>query len=270
MLEHAPHRIVDAAGEQAHAVHPADPVEEHRAEGEVAAARGAAENYSKNIDEWADGITTTIAIIGAVVATVVTGGGAAPLVAAAIAGGFGLAGMAAKYAIKGGRYGWEEALTDLGMTGVQMVTAGLGQKLQAIAAASKTMGPLQQALLPAVVTGGLDSMGLGGGIAMALLGTLWIWMAGIILSEAIGRTNWSPLSGMTLVGITLLIVLTQAFGMGRDDSIIAALMVGAAMCVAMSQATDLMLDLKTGVDLKEIIRVVTVDKELHRSHRVVA
>ena len=91
-----------------------------------------------------------------------------------------------------------------------------------------------------------ESVGVGRGISMALLGTLWIWMAGIILSEAIGRTNWSPLSGMTLVGITLLIVLTQAFGMGRDDSIIAALMVGAAMCVAMSQATDLMLDLKTG------------------------
>ena len=91
-----------------------------------------------------------------------------------------------------------------------------------------------------------ETVGLFRGIGMALLGTLWIWMAGIILSEAIGRTNWSPLSGMTLVGITLLIVLTQAFGMGRDDSIIAALMVGAAMCVAMSQATDLMLDLKTG------------------------
>jgi uncharacterized oligopeptide transporter (OPT) family protein len=89
-------------------------------------------------------------------------------------------------------------------------------------------------------------MTLMGGISMALLGTLWIWMAGIILSEAIGRTNWSPLSGMTLVGITLLIIVTQAFGMERSDSIIAAIMVGAAMCVAMSQATDLMLDLKTG------------------------
>jgi len=92
----------------------------------------------------------------------------------------------------------------------------------------------------------VETIGLGGGIAMAVLGTIWIWMAGIILSEAIGRTNWSPLSGMTLVGITLLIVLTQALGMDRADSIIAALMVGAAMCVAMSQATDLMLDLKTG------------------------
>ena len=92
----------------------------------------------------------------------------------------------------------------------------------------------------------VDSIGIGGGIAMALLGTLWIWMAGIILSEAIGRTNWSPLSGMTLVGITLLIVVTQAIGLDRTDSIVAAVMVGAAMCVAMSQATDLMLDLKTG------------------------
>jgi len=92
----------------------------------------------------------------------------------------------------------------------------------------------------------VESMTLLGGIAMAILGTMWVWMAGIILSEAIGRTNWSPLSGMTLVGITLLIVLTQALGMDRADSIIAAIMVGAAMCVAMSQATDLMLDLKTG------------------------
>ena len=90
----------------------------------------------------------------------------------------------------------------------------------------------------------VETVGIGRGIGMALLGTLWIWMSGIILSEAIGRTNWSPLSGMTLIGITLLIILTH--GMERGDSIVAAIMVGAATCVAMSQATDLMLDLKTG------------------------
>jgi putative OPT family oligopeptide transporter len=90
----------------------------------------------------------------------------------------------------------------------------------------------------------VESVGLLRGIGMALLGTLWIWMSGIILSEAIGRTNWSPLSGMTLIGITLLIIMTH--GMERGDSIVAAIMVGAATCVAMSQATDLMLDLKTG------------------------
>jgi uncharacterized oligopeptide transporter (OPT) family protein len=79
---------------------------------------------------------------------------------------------------------------------------------------------------------------------MAVLGTAWIWIAGVILSECIGRTNWSPLSGMTLIAVTLLIVVTS--GLDRDQSIIASITVGAAVCVAMSQATDLMLDLKTG------------------------
>jgi putative OPT family oligopeptide transporter len=90
----------------------------------------------------------------------------------------------------------------------------------------------------------VEEVGLLRGVAMAVMGTLWIWMSGIILSEAIGRTNWSPLSGMTLIGVTLLILLTN--GLGRAESIVAAVMVGAATSVAMSQATDLMLDLKTG------------------------
>ena len=99
-------------------------------------------------------------------------------------------------------------------------------------------------VLAIIAVTSVESVGLIRGIGMALLGTLWIWMSGIILSEAIGRTNWSPLSGMTLIGITLLIIMTH--GMERGDSIVAAIMVGAATSVAMSQATDLMLDLKTG------------------------
>ena len=99
-------------------------------------------------------------------------------------------------------------------------------------------------VLAYIAVSSVESVGLLRGLGMAALGTLWIWMSGIILSEAIGRTNWSPLSGMTLIGITLLIILTH--GMERGDSIVAAIMVGAATCVAMSQATDLMLDLKTG------------------------
>jgi putative OPT family oligopeptide transporter len=99
-------------------------------------------------------------------------------------------------------------------------------------------------LLATIAISSVEAVGVVRGIGMAVLGTLWIWMSGIILSEAIGRTNWSPLSGMTLIGITLLIILTA--GMERGDSIVAAIMVGAATCVAMSQATDLMLDLKTG------------------------
>ena len=99
-------------------------------------------------------------------------------------------------------------------------------------------------VLMIIATLSTDQMGIGRGIAMALLGTAWIWIAGVILSECIGRTNWSPLSGMTLIAVTLLIIITN--GLDRSDAIIAAVMVGAAVCVAMSQATDLMLDLKTG------------------------
>jgi len=90
-----------------------------------------------------------------------------------------------------------------------------------------------------------EKMGLGRGIVMAVVGTLWIWIAGVILSEAIGRTNWSPLSGMTLIAVTILIFISSGLGETRA-AIVSAIMVGAAACVAMSQATDLMLDLKTG------------------------
>ncbi|GAA4826874.1 oligopeptide transporter, OPT family protein [Marinicella pacifica] len=102
-------------------------------------------------------------------------------------------------------------------------------------------------LLGVMAVTSAQEVGLMRGILMAVLGTLWIWMAGIILSEAIGRTNWSPLSGMTLIAVTLLIMITQMFGgMSTGPAIVAAITVGAATCVAMSQATDLMLDLKTG------------------------
>jgi putative OPT family oligopeptide transporter len=90
-----------------------------------------------------------------------------------------------------------------------------------------------------------EKMGIGRGILMAVVGTLWIWIAGVILSEAIGRTNWSPLSGMTLIAVTLLIFISSGIG-DTKAAIVSAVMVGAAACVAMSQATDLMLDLKTG------------------------
>lgn len=100
-------------------------------------------------------------------------------------------------------------------------------------------------LLAVIAVMSTDKMGIGRGILMAVVGTLWIWIAGVILSEAIGRTNWSPLSGMTLIAVTLLIVISSGLG-DTKAAIVSAIMVGAAACVAMSQATDLMLDLKTG------------------------
>jgi putative OPT family oligopeptide transporter len=89
-----------------------------------------------------------------------------------------------------------------------------------------------------------QQIGIVRGVLMAIIGTLWIWVAGVILSECIGRTNWSPLSGMTLIAVTIFIFI--ASGIGNTAAIISSVMVGAAACVAMAQATDLMLDLKAG------------------------
>ena len=100
-------------------------------------------------------------------------------------------------------------------------------------------------LLAVIAILSTEKMGLGRGMLMAIVGTLWIWIAGVILSEAIGRTNWSPLSGMTLIAVTILIFISSGLG-DTKAAIVSAIMVGAAASVAMSQATDLMLDLKTG------------------------
>jgi len=87
-------------------------------------------------------------------------------------------------------------------------------------------------------------VGIVRGIVMAILGTAWIWVSGVILSECLGRTNWSPMSGMTLIAVTILIFTTS--GLSHSAAIISSVMVGAAACVAMAQATDLMYDLKAG------------------------
>lgn len=99
-------------------------------------------------------------------------------------------------------------------------------------------------LLTIIAILSVQEMGVFRGIVMAVLGTLWIWVAGVILSETIGRTNWSPLSGMTLIAVTILIIISS--GLGDRAAVISSVIVGAAACVAMAQATDLMLDLKTG------------------------
>jgi putative OPT family oligopeptide transporter len=100
-------------------------------------------------------------------------------------------------------------------------------------------------LLATIAILSTEKMGIVRGMTMAVVGTLWIWIAGVILSEAIGRTNWSPLSGMTLIAVTLLIIISSGLG-DTKAAVVSSIMVGAAACVAMSQATDLMLDLKTG------------------------
>lgn len=82
-------------------------------------------------------------------------------------------------------------------------------------------------------------------VPMAVLGTVWVWVAGVIVSECLGRTNWSPLSGMTLIAVTILLVIAQT-GMDAPAAVLSSVIIGAAICVAIAQAGDMMLDLKSG------------------------
>ncbi len=75
---------------------------------------------------------------------------------------------------------------------------------------------------------------------VALVGAIWIWFAGIIIAQATGMTDWSPISGMALLTVVLVLVLAGS------GAVIAAVLIGAALCVAITLAADMMGDLKTG------------------------
>ncbi len=147
--------------------------------GITSVAQTVAQNYSARIDAFADVFTTGIAILGAIAAaviTVATGGAAGPLIAAAIITG--LASMSANYAIKGGRYGWEQAGVDLAMTAVQAITAGVGAQLgaaaqvaskgaQAASQATRTLAalsriftgnPIVDQIIVGAITGGIGGL----------------------------------------------------------------------------------------------------------------
>jgi hypothetical protein len=121
----------------------------------------AAENYKHTVDSWANLITGAIALIGAIVGTIVvsvlTAGTATPLVIAAwgagIAAATGAASMAVNYALKGGRYGWEQAGVDAALTLLDAATAGLmaGAGAKAARAAQAVKNLQMMARTPAQV-----------------------------------------------------------------------------------------------------------------------
>lgn len=82
-------------------------------------------------------------------------------------------------------------------------------------------------------------IGLMRAIGVAVAGTAWLALAGIIVAQATGMTDWSPISGLTLIAVVLILMLT-------NNSVPTAIMVGAAVCVATAECADMMQDLKTG------------------------
>jgi len=77
-------------------------------------------------------------------------------------------------------------------------------------------------------------------LVIALVGAVWIWFAGIIIAQCTGMTDWSPISGIALLTVVLVLFLA-----GKNE-VNAAVLLGAALCVAITCAADMMADLKTG------------------------
>ena len=77
-------------------------------------------------------------------------------------------------------------------------------------------------------------------LVIALVGVAWIWLAGIIIAQCTGMTDWSPISGMALLTVVLVMLL------GGTGAVVGAVLIGAALCVAITLAADMMTDLRTG------------------------
>jgi putative OPT family oligopeptide transporter len=77
-------------------------------------------------------------------------------------------------------------------------------------------------------------------LLIAIIGAAWIWFAGIIVAQCTGMTDWSPISGMALLTVVLVL------GLAGPSAVLTAVLFGAALCVAVSESSDMMMDLKTG------------------------
>ncbi len=84
-----------------------------------------------------------------------------------------------------------------------------------------------------------EGVTIGGALLSAVVGTVWLGLAGLIVAQATGMTDISPMSGMALISVTLMMFLL-------DNNVAGAMVVGVAVCVAIGQGADMMQDLKSG------------------------
>lgn len=98
------------------------------------------------------------------------------------------------------------------------------------------------ALLAVAIIGSIDAHGsfhLGQAIMIGIVATIWLVLAGLIVAQATGMTDISPLSGLALIAVTLMLALSSG-------NVVLAVAIGVAVCVATNQCADMMTDLKTG------------------------
>ena len=76
-------------------------------------------------------------------------------------------------------------------------------------------------------------------LLIAVVGSVWLALAGLVVAQATGMTDISPISGMALIAVTLMFFLTAG-------DVMASVMLGVAVCIGINQCADMMQDLKTG------------------------
>ena len=97
-------------------------------------------------------------------------------------------------------------------------------------------------LFVAVMVSGGEAVSVPAALLATLAGVAWLWLAGLVVAQTTGRTDWSPLSGLALIAIAIMMAI---LGTSREF-VVPAVTVGAAICVATSMCADMMADLKTG------------------------
>ncbi len=85
-----------------------------------------------------------------------------------------------------------------------------------------------------------SSVGIFTALMISVVSIVWLVFAGIIVSQATGMTDWTPISGMSLIAVALLMMFLSS------DDIVTAVLIGAAISVAIAECADMMQDLKTG------------------------
>ena len=123
---------------------PADQKEYERLCGDVGIN---AAQYQAATDRTANYITTGVAIVGAVVVTAATFGsgapaGAAMIMAAAGTAASGAISMGVNAGMKGGRYGYEQAAVDAGVTVISAATAGAGAYMKGAQIGVNSLGKI--------------------------------------------------------------------------------------------------------------------------------
>lgn len=85
----------------------------------------------------------------------------------------------------------------------------------------------------------IEGVTIGQAVITAIVGPIWMGLAALIVAQATGMTDISPMSGMALISVTIMMFIL-------NQNIAASMVVAVAVCVAIGQAADMMQDLKTG------------------------